>query len=90
MKFFVWFKKTLISLIQLVKFLYVKFSPIYNEIVAIIYDVKADKLENERARKEAARRVKAICGGLGIKIKDNEIDAMIQLIYTYLKWKGQI
>ena len=69
-----------------IKLVYTFVSPIYEDVLAIIKQVKAEGLKDDEARKEVFQRVTDVIQKKGLDIPDSTLNAIIECVYQLVKW----
>ena len=84
---FLFFSSLWRKLKWVIKLVYAYVSPIYDDLVLIIKDVKKEGLKDEKARKVVFQRITDVIQEKGIDIPDSTLNAIIEVVYQLVKWR---
>ena len=85
---FRWFQSVYRKLVSVIDLVMLYIGPIYQELVAIIKEVKASDLEDDAARKAVFQKITDFCQAKGLNISDSMLNTAIELVYQLVK-KGR-
>ena len=82
--------KWLISVWQIICFLWKYVKPIYIDLMRIIQEVKILGLENEEARKKVFQDITDCIQARGLdKVPDSVLNCSIELVYQIYQWQNK-